>query len=1083
MGKQATIFLIFFSLMDIFLAASPDLNSSTDEHSLLAIKAHIFTSDPNNIIATNWSQETSFCTWIGVTCSRRRPRVTALNLFNMSLQGTIAKEIGNLSFLTYVNLRNNSFHGVIPDEIGNLRHLRVLQMAYNQLSGEIPLSFGFLTNLERLILEGNHLTGTIPPSIGNLSNLIWLGLGDNNFQGKIPTGMGLLSNLTHLGLEINKLNGEMPQSIFNLSRLKILSLDGNGLTGKLPFFLNGGLPNLQEFRLSSNRFNGRIPNSISNLTNLKTLDLAGNFFTGIVPITLGNLLNLKYLDLQTNQLTNDLSIPEQDFLTSLTKCKRLKVISISNNYITGVLPKLTASGNLSTSLEQFLAYTCRISGILPNEIGNMSNLIWLDLGDNEVTGMIPTTFGQLTRLQRLDLSGNKLQGSIPNSFCNLRNMYHARLSGNRISGQLPACIGNLLSLRELYLTNNAFNSNIPTIFWSNARIQVINFSNNFFDGPLPREIGNLGGLTVLDLSANQFSGEIPYTFGLLESLNRLALSNNKLQGPIPESFASLKALQYLDLSHNNLSGKISKFLEMLIDLSYFNVSFNNLSGEIPNGGSFKNFTTDLFKGNNGLCGSSHFNVEICKYNTLKSSTKNRYLKYILPLIVAIALTAIIVTIIVIMLRRYHARKSLLSPLSPLGLSHERVPYYELHARKSLLPPLSNSPLGLTTHERVSYYELLRATNNLDEVNLIWRGSLGSVYKGIFSNGMTAAIKVFDLDVQGALKSFKIERHILSRIRHRNLVKVITSCSNLDFKALVLEYMPNGNLDQWLYSQNYFLSITQRLGIMIGVASAIEYLHQDYSSPIIHCDLKPSNILLDEDMMARVGDFGIAKLLRQGQRRAQTKTLGTFGYMAPGRRRRPGRSQAVAQPGLKNPGLRRRTLGRRRPRVCRRRPGFFNPGRQRSDSFQAGAVGLEGAVVGGPCNYDSRRGLDEYGSTGFVSTSVDVYSYGILLMETFTRKKPTDEMFLGQLTLRSWVFGSLLNGIMEIVDVNLLNVDGENIRAKHEMLLTLIIELALECTTDLSKDRLSMKDVLVRLKKIKTEVQEQRGPINRGILNV
>ncbi|KAK4487008.1 hypothetical protein RD792_006323 [Penstemon davidsonii] len=129
MGKQALIFMIYLGaliyLMQICIA--------TDEQSLLAIKAHI--TDPNNILATNWSQGTSFCTWIGVTCSRRHPRVTALNLFNMSLEGTVAKEIGNLSFLTYLNIRNNSFSGAIPIEIGNLRRLRVLQMSFNQLGG------------------------------------------------------------------------------------------------------------------------------------------------------------------------------------------------------------------------------------------------------------------------------------------------------------------------------------------------------------------------------------------------------------------------------------------------------------------------------------------------------------------------------------------------------------------------------------------------------------------------------------------------------------------------------------------------------------------------------------------------------------------------------------------------------------------------------------------------------------------------------------------------------------------------------------------------------------------------------------
>ncbi|KAH9747809.1 protein kinase domain-containing protein [Citrus sinensis] len=121
---------------------------------------------------------------------------------------------------------------------------------------------------------------------------------------------------------------------------------------------------------------------------------------------------------------------------------------------------------------------------------------------------------------------------------------------------------------------------------------------------------------------------------------------------------------------------------------------------------------------------------------------------------------------------------------------------------------------------------------------------------------------------------------MRRIRHRNLIKIVSSCSNPGFKALIMQYMPQGSLEKWLYSHNYSLTIRQRLDIMIDVASALEYLHHGYSTPIIHCDLKPNNVLLDDDMVAHLGDFGIAKLLDGVDPVTQTMTLATIGYMAP-----------------------------------------------------------------------------------------------------------------------------------------------------------------------------------------------------------
>ena len=199
---------------------------------------------------------------------------------------------------------------------------------------------------------------------------------------------------------------------------------------------------------------------------------------------------------------------------------------------------------------------------------------------------------------------------------------------------------------------------------------------------------------------------------------------------------------------------------------------------------------------------------------------------------------------------------------------------------------------------VSYKELYQATNGFSPSNLIGSSNFGSVYKGlIHSEERSIAIKVLNLQQKGASKSFMVECNALRNIRHRNLVKILTCCSSMDnngnqFKALVFEFMTNGSLDFWLHqgldneNQSRNLSLLQRLNVAIDVASAIDYLHNHSTQPIIHCDLKPSNILLDNDMVAHVSDFGLAKLLpiiddSSGKQTSTIGIKGSIGYVAPG----------------------------------------------------------------------------------------------------------------------------------------------------------------------------------------------------------
>ncbi|PPD79039.1 hypothetical protein GOBAR_DD24044 [Gossypium barbadense] len=838
-----------------------------------------------------------------------------------------------------------------------LSKLEFLTLFENQISGSIPSSIFNISTLQNIYLSYNKLSGSIPSGPHDLLSLELIDFSSNNLSGHIPKDMfDYLPNLKELYLSVNLLSGRIPASLFKCKELQMISLAYNKMEGSLPIEI-GNLSMLQYIYIGRNHFEGKIPKQIVNLTLLVDFDCSNSNFTGSIPDNLGNLRNLKILTLANNSLTSS----RMSFLFSLTNCRVLENLLFGiNSFISGELPRVV--GNLSSSLEEFSASACNIRGSIPSEIGNLSHLINLELGGNKLIGQIPTTVGGLEEWQSLSLEDNKLEGSIPPELCHLNKLAFLFLTNNKLSGPIPACFGDLTSLRQLFLDSNMFSSSIPSTLTKLNYLLILYLSSNSLSGPLPIDIGKWQVLTSLDLSNNQFSGDIPTGVADLKDLTHFSLSNNRIMGSILESFDELLSLEFLDLSRNNLSGEIPKSLVKLRYLKYFNVSFNRLEGEIPDGGSFENYTIESFKGNEALCGKARLHVPNCKTRPLRNSkAKTKLLIYVaLP----IASTILVVALIIIILQ---------------------------YRRKDKLPTQEDMiPLG--TWRRFSYHELRQATDGFNDSRLLGNGSYGLVFQGNLQDGTVIAVKVFKLELEGAFKSFDVECDVLCNTRHRNLVKVISSCSNdLNFKALVLEFMPSGSLDKWLYSNNQYLDILQRLNIMIDVASALEYLHHGNATPVVHCDLKPNNVLLDEDMVAHLSDFGIVKLLREEVSMIQTMTMATFGYMAP-----------------------------------------------------------------------------EYGIEGIVSTKGDVYSFGIILMEIITRKKPTDEMFEGERSLKSWVIESISSSRNQVVDPQLLSTIGrEDLKVKNCALS--ILQVGLECSAELPNERLHMKEVVTKLKKIKVKL--------------
>ncbi|KAL2538894.1 putative LRR receptor-like serine/threonine-protein kinase [Forsythia ovata] len=593
--------------------------------------------------------------------------------------------------------------------------------------------------------------------------------------------------------------------------MKMMELSANQFSGHLPSTIGLSLPNLEELYLGNNRLTGVIPSSITNASILTILSMNTNYLTGAVP-NFGNLRLLKRLLIGENNLTGESSSPELRFFSSLTNCRYLELIEVSLNQLNGILP--ASIGNFSISFQVFRAFGCRIKGAIPNEIGNLSSLADLYLDNNQLTGFIPKTLGNLRRLQRIYLEHNKLDGYIPDELCHLSNLGDLYVSNNTLYGSIPTCLGELKSFRRLYLDSNKLESTVPLNLWNLKDLLELNLSSNRLRGSLPSEIKNLKIVNKLDLSQNQLSGDIPISVGGMQSLVSVSFAHNKFQGSIPESLGDMRSLESLDLSYNNFSGLIPKSLETLNYLQYFDVSHNRLEGEIPVGGRFANFSAQSFVQNYALCSETRQQFQHCGKTVERSKSKNMValMKYILPPIIAVILAT---SITLLMIRR---RKS-----------HRQL-------------PKSENALGLACRW-ISYQELREATNAFSETNILGSGSFGSVYKGTLSDGLDVAAKIFNLQSERVTKSFDIESEVLSTIRHRNLIKTIGCCSNSEFKALILEYMPNGSLEKWLYSHNYFLDMLKRLNIAIDVAFALEYLHHGLPFTVLHCDLKPSNVLL------------------------------------------------------------------------------------------------------------------------------------------------------------------------------------------------------------------------------------------------
>ncbi|KAI8028409.1 putative LRR receptor-like serine/threonine-protein kinase [Camellia lanceoleosa] len=518
--KAMTVFSLIMCIALPSSTSSFVCENFTDCISLLKFKEGI-TSDPDGHLQTwNTSTSSSLCNWTGITCHPQlQNRVIALQLINMGLQGQVSPYISNLSFLTTLSLQENSFYGNIPTTLGELSQLKHVNMSINQLKGNIPDELFQLKNLTYLALAVNGLTGILPDSLSNLTELTDLVLAVNYFNGKIPEGLGALTKLEIMNFHTNDFQGTIPASISNCTALREIALLENLLTGDIPSELGAKLYNLEKLYFLNNQLTGRIPVTLSNLSHLTLLDLSLNKLSGEVPLELGKLQKLEILYLHSNDLVSN---SNNSFLMALSNCSFLQKLHLGSCLLAESLP--TSIGRLSKDLYYFNIRNNRMTGNIPEGIGNLSGLVSLYLWGNQFSGTIPVTVGRLGQLQRLYLNQNKLMGPIPDDMGQMTNLGLLDLGANMISGSIPLSLGRLTQLRYLYL------------------------SHNLLSGIIPTELVQSSNLMLLDLSFNNLNGYLPTEIGLLRNLTlSLILSINKLEGKLPESIGNLASVLAIDL--------------------------------------------------------------------------------------------------------------------------------------------------------------------------------------------------------------------------------------------------------------------------------------------------------------------------------------------------------------------------------------------------------------------------------------------------------------------------------------------------------------------------------------------------------
>lgn len=411
-----------------------------------------------------------------------------------------------------------------------------------------------------------------------------------------------------LSLVYNLLESSIPPSLANITSLKTLNLSFNPfLPSPIPPEF-GNLTNLEVLWLSSCNLVGNIPHSFGKLKKLSVFDLSMNSLEGSIPSSIVEMTSLKQIEFYNNSFSGELPVG----MSNLTS---LRLIDISMNHIGGEIPDELCR----LPLESLNLFENRFTGELPVSIADSPNLYELKVFENLLTGELPEKLGKNGPLIYFDVSNNKFSGRIPVSLCERGALEELLMIHNEFSGEIPGSLGECRTLTRVRLGFNKLSGEVPAGFWGLPHVYLLELVDNLFSGSIGKTIGGAGNLSQLTLTNNNFSGVIPEEIGLLENLQEFSGGNNRFNSSLPESIVNLHQLGILDLHKNNLSGELPKGIQSLKKLNELNLAGNEVGGKIPEEIGSMSVLNFLDLSNNRFWGNVPVSLQNLKLNQMNLS--------------------------------------------------------------------------------------------------------------------------------------------------------------------------------------------------------------------------------------------------------------------------------------------------------------------------------------------------------------------------------------------------------------------------------------------------------------------------------